>query len=174
MNQKTINLIKRIIKKIAPKYTFGFYEVEDIEQEAFIIALEGLSKYNEKLGSLSTFLQHHINNRLKNFKRDNYYQPRQKCPQCGQVFNKACPSCLNFEWQMEQKRSLTETYQITEPFYIPQDKLEEQELFLIIESHLPQDLRSDYLKLKEGITIPYNRKIRLIDTLREILEEHYA
>lgn len=173
MKYSTLMTIRRIAKKLAPKYTFGYFEKEDIEQEAIIIGLECLDRYDSNLGNLSTFLYHHINNRLKNFKRDHYYQPRIKCPLCG-GFNLNCPSCLSFEWQMEVKRNLMEPITLEDAPCFTEDTLEQQELFEIIESHLPQDLRQDYLKLKEDITIPYNRKIRLIETLREIVEEHYA
>ena len=37
-----INTISKIAKKLAPRYTFACYEVEDIEQEAFLIGLSGL------------------------------------------------------------------------------------------------------------------------------------
>ena len=45
---------------------------EDIEQEAFIIGAKAIDDYDGR--SLENFLYVHLNNRLKNFKRDNYYR----------------------------------------------------------------------------------------------------
>ena len=35
-----LSVITQVTQKLAPKYVFASYDVEDIEQEAFIIALE--------------------------------------------------------------------------------------------------------------------------------------
>ena len=67
------NTIMKVAKRLAPKYVFATYEVEDIEQEAFLIGIAGLAKY-DKSRPLENFMYIHINNRLKTFKRDNYYR----------------------------------------------------------------------------------------------------
>jgi DNA-directed RNA polymerase specialized sigma24 family protein len=38
--------IMKIAKRLAPKYVFSGYDVEDIEQEAFLIGIAGLDKYD--------------------------------------------------------------------------------------------------------------------------------
>ena len=68
-----VETITKIAKRIAPKYVFSGYDVEDIEQEAFIIGIGGLDKY-DPARPLENFMYTHINNRLKTFKRDNYYR----------------------------------------------------------------------------------------------------
>jgi len=62
-----------VIDKIAHKYVFTSFECDDIRQEAFLIAYDGLKSY-DKGRSLENFLYIHLSNRLKNFKRDNYYR----------------------------------------------------------------------------------------------------
>ena len=62
-----------VIDKIAHKYVFTSFECNDIRQEAFLIAYDGLKSY-DKGRSLENFLYIHLSNRLKNFKRDNYYR----------------------------------------------------------------------------------------------------
>lgn len=61
-----------VIDRTAAKYTFYGYDVEDIKQEAFIICMDALERYDEKR-PLENFLAVHLSNRLKNFIRDNYY-----------------------------------------------------------------------------------------------------
>ena len=71
--QEVVDIITRVAHKLAPKYVFASYEVEDIEQEAFMMGVEALDRY-DPTKPLENFLYAHINNRLKNFKRDNYYR----------------------------------------------------------------------------------------------------
>ena len=71
--QEVVGIIKKVARSLAPKYTFAFYGVDDIEQEAFVMGMEALSRY-DPTKPLENFLYTHIGNRLKNFKRDNYYR----------------------------------------------------------------------------------------------------
>ena len=57
--QKVVDTILKISKKLAHKYTFASYEVEDIEQEAFLIGLAGLEKY-DKARPLENFMYVHM------------------------------------------------------------------------------------------------------------------
>jgi DNA-directed RNA polymerase specialized sigma24 family protein len=68
-----VNTIMKVAKRLAPKYVFASYDIEDIEQEAFLIGVAGLEKYDPSR-PLENFMYTHINNRLKTFKRDNYYR----------------------------------------------------------------------------------------------------
>jgi DNA-directed RNA polymerase specialized sigma24 family protein len=69
--QQVIDQIKIVVNRIAPKYTFNTYDVDDIKQEAFIICMDALERYDNKR-PLENFLSVHLSNRLKNFVRDNY------------------------------------------------------------------------------------------------------
>ena len=44
--QETVDVITRVAKKLAPKFVFASYEAEDIEQEAFLMGIEGLARYD--------------------------------------------------------------------------------------------------------------------------------
>ena len=44
--QHAIEVIMKISKRLAPKFTFASYDVEDIQQEAFLIGIAGLEKYD--------------------------------------------------------------------------------------------------------------------------------
>ena len=71
--EKFMQAFNFVVDKIAHKYVFTSFECEDIRQEAFLIAYSGLAHY-DKSRSLENFLYIHLSNRLKNFKRDNYYR----------------------------------------------------------------------------------------------------
>ena len=44
-----MEIIDKVINRTAPKYTFGFYEVDDIKQESFIICLDAMKNYDNNL-----------------------------------------------------------------------------------------------------------------------------
>ena len=69
--EEVIETIQKVVRRVSYNFKFAFYDVEDIEQEAFIIGMEALDRYDEKR-PLENFLFVHIKNRLKNFNRDNY------------------------------------------------------------------------------------------------------
>ena len=71
--QEVIDQIQIVVDRIAPKYTFYGYQRTDLIQEAFIICMEALPRYDETR-PLENFLSVHLSNRLKNFVRDNYFQ----------------------------------------------------------------------------------------------------
>ena len=169
-------VIRRIAKKLAPKFTFGIHSVEDIEQEAFIMGLEALPYYDAERGNFSTFIYHHINNRLKNFKRDHYYREQFICYLC-QGNDPECDNCLRRKWREENKLRLTECIPIEDvsPSYDdnPLDKIVSDEIFSIIDDNLPIELRGDYLRWKDGASLPHMRKQKVEQFLITILESFY-
>ena len=64
--------ITSVINKIAHKYTFYGYEIDDIKQEAFIMCVDAMERYDPSR-PLENFLSVHLSNRLKNFVRDNHF-----------------------------------------------------------------------------------------------------
>jgi RNA polymerase sigma factor (sigma-70 family) len=147
---KKINLV---ISKIAPRYTFSGYELEDIKQEAFIICMDALDRYDEKR-PLENFLSVHLSNRLKNFIRDNFY----------------------LKDDQEKKKVLMPTNILNED--LCHDPCDTPELFATmqefkdkIDANIPSSMRSDYLKMLDGIYITKNRKQEIIDFIKDILHE---
>lgn len=81
--EQVLAAIENVVNSLAYKYTFFHHTLEDVKQEARILALEALPRY-DGVRSLEAFLWVHVNNRLMNFKRDNYERrdnkPCNKCP----------------------------------------------------------------------------------------------
>lgn len=156
--QFIINVITKISKRLAPKYVFAGYDVEDIEQEAFMIGVLGLEKYDPSR-PLENFMYTHINNRLKTFKRDNYYRmdygsPAQKI--------------------QDRKKSLLEPVPLDAIFSAcySDHTLEEahiNETLELIDKKLPSHLRRDYLKLQSNSFIPKVRKAQIIEVIEKII-----
>lgn len=150
---QVVDQIQIVVDRIAPKYTFGTYGVDDIKQEAFIICMDALTRYDQKR-PLENFLSVHLSNRLKNFVRDNYYTKDEE----------------------EKKRVLKPQY-LSKDDVIKYDhnydsKLEAKDLRLIIDKYLPPEYRSDYLKMINDVYISKKRREELVALIKELLEIH--
>lgn len=167
--------IEDVVNRLAPHFTFGSYDVDDLKQEGRILAMEALSRYDPNRGtSLRTFLHNHVRNRYINLKRDRYFRP--------------APKNLN-ETQLELwfkrnsgKRSLIDTLDISddrnEPASVQSEsfvnELQQKELFKIIDEYLPVEYRADYLCLLEDAKLPKVRRLKVLEILRSIVNEHFT
>lgn len=185
INPKHISLLYKVCRKLASKYTFGYYDADDITQEAFIIGMKLLQKYNRKKGmSLESFLYMSINNRLKDFKRDNYARIFHKCSYCNNEENPdtPCEYCQRRNWRIEVRKNLMKPIDIDnvstddepniafQPDFV-QD-VEIAELMTIIDKELPIALRADYLRMLDGITIAKTKRELIESIIIKILESH--
>lgn len=181
MDQPTLKTIQKIAKQVSSRYSFAYYDKEDIEQEAFILALEGLESYSPQKGSLENFLYRHITNRLNNFIRDNYYRKDYKCPYCNNE-DVNCENCIARKQKMETRKNLLSPLDIDRVNsnseknmsveYNPLEELELNEVFLIINKELDIPLRVDYLKMLEGVYVQKSRREQIENRILEILSEH--
>lgn len=153
-----VDVITKIAKRLAPKYVFSGYEVEDIEQEAFLIGVKGLEKYDPSR-PLENFMYTHINNRLKTFKRDNYYRMDYGSPAQKIQDRKKC---------LLEPVSLDAIYLIFQPDETINDAYIKETLELI-DRKLPSHLRRDYLKLQANAPLPKNRKAQIIEIIERIV-----
>ena len=67
--EQVMKTIMLVVNRTASKYTFYGYDSDDIKQEAFIICMDALNRYDSKR-PLENFLAVHLSNRLKNFTVD--------------------------------------------------------------------------------------------------------
>ena len=159
LNEKqVIDTITKIAKRLAPKFVFAGYEVEDIEQEAFLIGVSGLKNYDPSR-PLENFMFTHINNRLKTFKRDNYYR---------------MDYGTNAQKIQERKKSLLEPVSLDSIYAIYKinevgDEAYLKEILDLIDQRLPPNLRGDYLKLQSNAPLSKPRKRNIIEVIEKII-----
>ncbi len=157
--QEVVDTITKVSERLSNKYTFAFYTAEDIQQEAFILGMEALERYDEGK-PLENFLFVHIGNRLKNFKRDNYFRHDE---------GKA-------EKVQKRKRNLLEPANL-EDFSIAKggddlsSKISDQEIIELVKRNIPASMRADFLRLCAGVTLPKARRIEIMAVVRRIVEE---
>ena len=139
-----------VINKIAPKYVFDGYDLNDIKQEAYIICISAMDRYEDGR-PLENFLSVNLSNRLKNLLRDNnIYNTNEVKKQISHpVSLSQCSNVID-----EKDFELTEWEEI-------KDK---------IDGKIPLELRKDYLKLVSGIAVKPKQKQEVISAIKEILK----
>ena len=151
---QVVEEINVVVNRMSQRYTFYGYEVDDIKQEAFIICMDALERYDNKR-PLENFLSVHLSNRLKNFVRDNHYMKDE-----------------------EEKRRIVMPGQLANEEYIldrqeeNDNKLDCEDMIKLLDIKLPASCRSDYLKIINDVYVPKRRKEEVLDIIYEILEEH--
>lgn len=156
--QQTIDQIQKVCNRIAPGYVFHGYTVEDMKQEAFIICIEALNRYDENR-PLENFLSVNLSNRLKNFVRDNHYfagdsESRIKIRQPAQLEHENAI--------IDEDGSMSTSY----------DEIELNHMTELINKHLPASMRMDYLKMINDVYITKQKKDDIVDRIIDILEEY--
>lgn len=154
--QEVIDQINIVVNRISSKYTFYGYEVDDIKQEAFIICMDALERYDNKR-PLENFLSVHLSNRLKNFIRDNYFTKDE-----------------------EEKKKVMKPKSLSSEDFAPlsrrrmddDDVIDAKQIQNIIDNHLPASYRADYLKIINDVYVPKKRREEVIETIKELVERY--
>lgn len=147
--EETLEKLELVINRIAPKYCFAGYDIDDMKQEAYIICMDALERYDEKR-PLENFLSVNLANRLKNFIRDNHCKS-------GETDKKKimCPSQMpHSDIAVDENIN-------------PEDIISMIEIKEIIEEKMPARLRMSYLKMVNGVSINKSKKEEVINFLKE-------
>jgi len=166
---EVLAIMTTVVNRIAHKYRFGYYDIDDIKQEAFIIAMEAMDRYDEGR-PLENFLAVHISNRLKNFKRDNFFRP-DYVPPSGKITNDNNTKRFLMEpLDIDNIRDEHERNMRGEENIV--DELAQKELMNIVDTYLDMGLRSDYLRILHGVYVPKPRREQIYEAIMQILREH--
>lgn len=190
-----LKVFDEVIEKLAYKYRFGPYEIDDIKQEALLAAIKGLESYDESR-PLANFIYIHVKNRLYNFKRDHYVRLEKPCVRCPLKAYLPPEGCSAYKDRLECnlyanwmsrnniKRNLTHTLEYEQVNAISErnmgygdsllDEINIKEVLELIDEQLPIQFRKTYLMLLTGSKV--NKKDRLAleeEVLRIIKENNY-
>lgn len=190
--EQFVETVKNVAQRLAHKFRFGFFEKEDIEQQAAIICIEALEKWDGKR-PLENFLWTCTSNRLKNFKRDEYERldrPCLKCPLYDKTKLKEGKECTKYEnkddcelfvgWQKrnEIKKNLVNslgggvTENLNEFHEDDQLAMDRKGIIDLIDKHLPIELREDYVKFTHGIRLHKIKEQVILEVIKGIITEH--
>jgi DNA-directed RNA polymerase specialized sigma24 family protein len=154
---EVVSIINKIATRLAPKFTFAFFEAEDIRQEAYLIAVDALDRYDENK-PLENFLFAHINNRLKNFKRDNYYRFDQGKAEEIQTTKKRLLEPV----VLDDSSCISRDDSVVDDIYIKNMKDK-------IDRHLPANLRADYLRMQTGVPLSKQKRLEVEIEVKKII-----
>ena len=154
--QEVVDQIEKVCNRIAPRYTFYGYALDDIKQEAFIICMEALNRYDNSR-PLENFLSVNLSNRLKNFVRDNHFIHSDDLDRVRVLK----PAQLDHDNAVVDKDK-----------NITYDSIEYKNMADIIDVKIPASLRLDYLRMINDVYITKQRREELVDKIQEILQEH--
>jgi RNA polymerase sigma factor (sigma-70 family) len=171
--------IQIIARRIAPKFKFGYFEVEDLVQEAVIDCLKALHKYDGER-SLDNFLYSVIHSRLFNLKRNKFARPNKPCLNCPlkAYKNEKCELYEDLEecsyyhkWVHlnSAKKSLASPSAPIDAGY--NDFEDNKEAIEKIEGGLDTSNRKSWIILKNGDKLPKQKLEELTNKIREILHD---
>jgi len=164
--QEVLAVIEKIANRYCHKFKFGYFTAEDIKQEAFIIAVDALDRYDETR-PLENFLSSHVKNRLINFKRDNYCRQQKEDADIKWELRNNAKKFLMEPLDISNIRDEQEKNMRNENDFI--EDIFTREMFDLIDSELPVDLRSDYLRIKDGVYVPKPRRQQIYDEISKII-----
>ena len=161
--------ITRVANRYAYKFQFGFYTPDDIRQEAFIIAMDALDRYDESR-TLENFLAVHVKNRLNNFKRDKYYRQQKEDQANKNKYDNNTKKFLMEPIDISSVRDEHENNMRLDDSFV--NNIEDQELLDIIDTYLDVGLRADYLRILNGVYVPKPRREQIYNEINRILKEN--
>lgn len=166
-----LSATEKVVNILCPSFAFGFYDVDDMKQQARIFAIQAMAKY-DPTRPLDNFLYTHIKNRLINFRRDNFRRNDPPCLTCYNSINgeTAHPDGQYCEKYLAWLRRNTTKQNIMNPLDISNisdenepntrrestvlAEIETQELLDLIDMKLDVELRSTYLQMQAGESVP--------------------
>lgn len=160
-NQQLQTIIK-VIDRIAPKYTFGYYELDDIKQESYIICLEALPKYDQSR-PLENFLSRHLSNRLKTLIRDKYSR--------SNIESEKHERLNTSKKNLMDLKSVDREYKFSEDNIL--NKIETEEAIAILMEKLSPSMRNNFFRLANGVSIQSAKRAALFKRIKEILGEDW-
>lgn len=193
--EEVIDVVNRVVHKVASAFRFGYYSYEDLVQEGWVEAIELLAKKKyDEVRPLEKLLLVHIKRRLSNLKRNKYKRNDPPCTVCHNAFlngkaskckkkenGKTCERYRKWVQRNTSKQNLMDvlglstidedndcfTYIDTTSELNP----EINELLDILDENLSLDDRKNLLKLRAGEYLSEDKKQELRTTVCAIFAE---
>jgi DNA-directed RNA polymerase specialized sigma24 family protein len=175
--------IEKAVAILAPSFVFGYMDVDDVRQEARLFGIQAVEKWDTSR-PFANFAYTHIRNRLINWRRDKLRRNDPPCASChgGRPCNEGsfCKRYAEWAGRNNAKANLMRPTDITnvsserEPGARVESTVvaeaEMGELLARIDERLPVELRSYYLQMRDGVTVPKARRRQVTEAVREILD----
>lgn len=176
--EEVLKIIEKVVGALSQrKLVFGSYTLEDIQQEGRIIAITtGLEKFDMARAvipgdvgkALEKFLRIHVISRLKNFRRDNSGRSER-------------PVDIEKIEQWEERNRIRhnlirpiDLHAVANEVSDKNDLVEDihyRSMVDLIRDRLPVELRTDFLRMCDGLRLPKPRQTKVREAIAEILNE---
>jgi DNA-directed RNA polymerase specialized sigma24 family protein len=180
--KEVMDAMNKAIVLLAQTFAFGYFDSDDIRQEAYIFGLEALSRYDPSR-PLENFLYSHIKNRLINFKRDKYHRTDPPCKICAEhgkhPDGSICAKYTAWKRRNSSKQNLMRPLDIQNLSDENEKSIRKvvniiddatfSEIRNLIDTHLSIELRSIYLRIKSGEYVSKAKRTKLENALRELI-----
>lgn len=150
--EEALEIIETVVNRIAPRYTFNGYDLDDIKQESFIICMDALNRYDSKR-PLENFLSVNLSNRLKNFIRDNF----------GNAKDVEKKKITDAKILSNQSNHQNHSYEFDT------DYIDIKNIMETIDEKLPPHMREDFLKYIHNVSLSKQKREALIETIKDII-----
>lgn len=179
--KEILETIERVIVTLVPSFIFGYYTYDDIAQEARIKAIEALDDYDEKR-RLDCFLWTHVKNRLINLRRDKQMRNDPPCNKCHAGNFCKQGGCKKYnEWYERNIAKCNVLNFVSMENLVGENNVIEQsdqetdvqisEILKIIDEKIPVDLRKYYLMMRDGVSVPKSKRLKVEEIVKEILKD---
>jgi hypothetical protein len=178
---QVVEIINNVVNRLARKFVFGYFDVDEIKQYGRQFAIEAMPDYDEKR-PLENFLWTHVHNRLCNLKRNKYERLSKPCAKCAaRNDGSLCDKCEKRQRVNSSKKNLMCAIGIDETcvdgetnMYTSGNVLEDianREILSLIDTSLSVDSRPIFIKLKNGIKISKAERKQLLDEIKDIIND---
>jgi len=168
--EQVVATINKVVSRYANRFRFGYYDADDIRQEAFIIAMEALDRYDNDR-PLENFLAVHVKNRLSNFKRDKFFRRPQDSADGELPPRSEAKKFLMEPLNIEAIRDEHEVNMSNSDDFV--EAVDTAELFLLIDQNLSISFRADYLRMMHGVYVPKPRREQIHQEIISIFQQHH-
>jgi DNA-directed RNA polymerase specialized sigma24 family protein len=179
--KEVMTAMDKAIALLASTFMFGYYDSDDIRQEAYIFGLEALPRYDPNR-PLENFLYSHIKNRLINFKRDKYHRTDPPCKICAEhgkhQDGSVCAKYTAWKKRNASKQNLMRPQDIhtiddgNKSLKLKQSVVDDAniaECIELIDKNLDVELRSTYIRMKYGESVSKAKRVKVENAIKEIL-----
>jgi DNA-directed RNA polymerase specialized sigma24 family protein len=179
-------VVDKLADRMAKRFAFGPYSADDLRQQCFVWTLELLPKFKPG-GRLENFLQVALKNKLRNLRRKRLRRAEVPCKVCHEHGHHGdgakCRSYRIWEEGNDSKLRIMYPLDLDEVDEEREGMLqtdggfvgvEGTELEALIDDRLPQALRGDYCRMRDGAVVPSERRRVVREAVRKILWESHV
>lgn len=177
--EEVLDAIERAVNILAPTFTFGFYDLDDIKQFGRLKAIELMNdnKYDPSL-PLENFIYAHVRHRFLNLRRNLLMRSDPPCKKCHSGEPCVSGGCRAYEvWRRRNLAKanimrpveMDESHESTNKHIEPPSVIDRVAAMVKIDTHLPVELRIAWLQINDGVRVAKSKRELIQSTIEEIL-----